>query len=78
MGLDAARYGATRLAEELYERAIGVGHELAARDNWPKTPEEFAASVVHCIFDALPAGVMMLNKEQGWHPDDPRWDRPPT
>lgn len=77
MGLDYARYAAPRLAEELYERALGVGYSLAVRGDLPQNAEEYAASVVHTVFDALAAGMMALNKEQGWHPDDPRWDRPP-
>ena len=32
--------------------------------------------VVHAVFDALAGGVQMVNKETGWHGDDPRWDQP--
>jgi hypothetical protein len=76
MGKDYGRQAAGRLADELYERMLGVGHNLIARDDMPQTAEEFANVVVHAVFDALAGGVQMVNKETGWHGDDPRWDQP--
>ena len=77
MGHSYGRYAAGKLADELYERALGTGHSLAARGALPRSADEFAHAVVHATFGALVAGLGLLNQRDGWHPDDPRWDAPP-
>lgn len=76
MGLSSGRYAADKLAVEVYERALGAGLSLDARGDLPRTAEEFAHAVVRVVFDGLAAGLHPLNQQQGWHPDDPRWDQP--
>jgi hypothetical protein len=76
MGIGLAQDGAAKLVEELYERMLGVGHNLVARDELPRDAEEFAQTVVHVVFDALAGGMLLLNQGTGLHPDDPRRDAP--
>jgi hypothetical protein len=64
MGLGHARSAAEIVVDELYERMLGVGHQLVARDELPRNAEEFAQAVVHVVFDALAAGLGMVNEYQ--------------
>lgn len=72
MGKEYGEYAAKHLSDELYERMIGVWHSLEAKDDLPQNAEEFASVVVHTVFDALGAGVHLLNSKTGRHPDDSR------
>ena len=76
MGLGVAHGGAETLVDQMYEHMLGVGHNLVARDELPRNAEEFAQAVVHAVFNALAGGMMLLNKDTGLHPDDPRRDAP--
>ena len=64
MGLRHAKSAAEVFVDELYERMLGVGHQLVARDELPRDAEEFAQAVVHVVFDALAAGLRMVNEDQ--------------